>query len=151
MRSVTLFALIAAFLAVGVSPVEAHHSHASLNPDDVRMYTGRVVKYSWTMPHVFLRIDAPDENGDIVEYTVELQHPPAMARLGWSKETWKPGDRITWEGPHDRDVERHYTGMKWAETDDGTRLYTDRRCCRPSPLPDGVKWRARDQCRQSGG
>ena len=108
-------------------PASAHHSHASLNRDDVRLYQGKVVKYSWTMPHVFLQIDAPDEKGEIVEYTVELQHPPAMARLGWSKTTWKTGDRITWEGPHDRDLGRHYTGMKWAETDDGTRLLTDRR------------------------
>ena len=60
----------------------AHHSHASLNMDDVRLYKGRVTKYSWTMPHVFLRIEAPDASGNIVEYTVEMQHPPAMARVG---------------------------------------------------------------------
>ena len=105
MKSIIRIGTIAAFLIAGASPAVAHHSHASLNPEDVRLYKGRVVKYSWTMPHVFLRIDAPDEDGAIVEYTVELQHPPAMARLGWSKETWKPGDRITWEGPHDRDLD----------------------------------------------
>jgi hypothetical protein len=126
MKSATQLSLIVAFLTAVTVPTEAHHSHASLNPDDVRMYQGRVVKYSWTMPHVFLRIEAPDENGEIAEYTVELQHPPAMARLGWGKETWKPGDRITWEGPHDRDPDRHYTGMKWAEDGDGKRFYTDR-------------------------
>lgn len=105
---------------------EAHHSHASLNKDDVRLYTGRVVRYSWTMPHVFLKIEGPDEDGEIVEYTVELQHPPAMASRGWSKTTFKPGDPITWEGPHDRNLERHYTGMSWAETGDGKRLTMER-------------------------
>jgi hypothetical protein len=108
-------------------PAAAHHSHASLNMDDVRTYKGRVVQYSWTMPHVFLKIDGVDDDGKVVEYVVELQHPPAMARVGWSKTTWKPGDRITWEGPHDKDPNRHYTGMRWAETGDGTRLYTGRR------------------------
>jgi hypothetical protein len=121
-------AFAAAVLSLAVAgPVAAHHSHASLNKDDVRMYKGRVVKYSWTMPHVFMKIDGADENGNVVEYTVELQHPPAMARVGWARDTWKPGDRIIWEGPHDKDPDRHYTGMSWAEKDDGTRLYTDRR------------------------
>ena len=50
--------VVAAFLAVSTSPALAHHSHASLNKDDVRLYKGRVTKYSWTMPHVFLQIDA---------------------------------------------------------------------------------------------
>ena len=118
--------LITALLATAALPVQAHHSHASLNKDDVRLYKGRVTKYSWTMPHVFLQIEAPDEDGNIVQYTVELQHPPAMARIGWSKETWKPGDRITWEGPHDKDVDRHYTGMSWAEDGAGRKYYTDR-------------------------
>jgi hypothetical protein len=105
--------------------VDAHHSHASLNKNDVRLYSGVVTRYSWTMPHVFLKIDAPDENGNVVQYTVELVHPPGMARRGWSKATFKPGDRITWEGPHDKDLDRHYTGLEWAETADGTRLGMD--------------------------
>lgn len=100
----------------------AHHSHATLNKDDVRLYSGVVNRYSWTMPHVFLRIDAPDENGELAEYTVELLHPPAMARRGWSKAAFKPGDRITWEGPHDRNPNRHYTGLDWAERGDGVRF-----------------------------
>jgi hypothetical protein len=119
-----LLATCSAVLLIG-SPANAHHSHASLNMDDVRMYKGRVTKYSWTMPHVFLRIEAPDENGVIVEYTVEMQHPPAMARVGWSKTTFKPGDRIIWQGPHDKNPNRHYTGMHWAERGDGVRLTMD--------------------------
>ncbi|MDH3440045.1 MAG: DUF6152 family protein, partial [Gammaproteobacteria bacterium] len=127
MKAAIKLVLVSMSLVFGTAAVNAHHSHASLNKDDVRLYKGRVTKYSWTMPHVFLQIDAPDEDGNIVQYTVELQHPPAMARLGWSKTTWQPGDRITWEGPHDKDVNRHYTGMSWAEKGDGTRLGTDRR------------------------
>ena len=127
MKALMQWVILVAFVAIATTPVSAHHSHASLNKDDVRLYKGRVTKYSWTMPHVFLQIDAPDEDGNIVQYTVELQHPPAMARLGWSKDTWKPGDRITWEGPHDKDVNRHYTGMAWAEDGAGKKFYTDRK------------------------
>ena len=133
-RSCTL-TTVALFLIAGSLPALAHHSHASLNKDDVRLYKGRVVRYSWTMPHVFLKIEAPDEEGRLVEYTVELQHPPAMARSGWSKTSWKPGDGITWEGPHDKDPGRHYTGMSWAEKADGTRLGTGVDAVELAPVP----------------
>lgn len=122
---VTFLALV---LLVGITALsaQAHHSHASLNKDDVRLYSGIVTRYSWTMPHVFLKIDAPDPDGKVTEYTVELLHPPGMRRRGWSKETFSPGDRITWQGPHDRNLDRHYTGLAWAELADGTRLSMDR-------------------------
>lgn len=100
----------------------AHHSHASLNKDDVRTYRGVVTRYSWTMPHVFMKINAPDQQGVVVEYSVEMNHPPSMTKLGWSKDSFKPGDTIVWQGPHDKDPDRHYTGMIWAERGDGTRF-----------------------------
>lgn len=76
----------------------AHHSHATIDQGDVRIYKGVVVKYGWTMPHVYLKVDAPNEAGEIVEYSIELQHPPAMKGMGWDRDTFKPGDRIIWEG-----------------------------------------------------
>ena len=93
----------------------AHHSHSTINRDDVRQYSGVVTKYGWAMPHVYLKVNAPNDNGEIVEYSIEMQHPPAMKALGWSRDTWKPGDRITWYGAHDRDKDRAYTSLRWAE------------------------------------
>ena len=124
-RSAILSLAVVGSMLLVSKATEAHHSHASLNKNDVRLYSGRVVRYSWTMPHVFLKIEAPDQDGHLVEYTVELLHPPAMAKRGWSRTSFRPGDRITWEGAHDRDPDRHYTGLNWAETGDGTRLGTD--------------------------
>ncbi len=123
-RCLRFLAIVSPTLLFGAA-ADAHHSHASLNGDDIRIYSGRVTRYSWTMPHVFLKIEAPDDNGKIVEYTVELQHPPAMARRGWSKTTFSSGDRITWQGAHDKNLGRHYTGMRWAEKADGKRMGMD--------------------------
>ena len=86
---------------------DAHHSHASLNKDDVRTYSGVVTRYSWTMPHVFLKVKGQNEDGRVVEYSIEMLHPPAMAKKGWGKKSFQPGDRITWRGPHDHDPDRH--------------------------------------------
>ncbi len=102
--------------------VNAHHSHATIDRDDQRTYKGVVVKYGWTMPHVYLKVDAPDENGAIVEYSIEMEHPPAMKGKGWDRDTFKPGDRIIWFGSHDKDKSRPYTSLIWAERPDGTRI-----------------------------
>ena len=101
---------------------ETHHSHATIDADDKRTYKGVVVKYGWTMPHVYLKVDAPNEAGEIVEYSIELQHPPAMKGKGWDRDTFKPGDRIIWFGSHDKDKSRPYTSLIWAERPDGTRI-----------------------------
>ena len=116
------FLVVSAALGLFAGPVLAHHSHATIDTDDVRMYSGVVVKYGWTMPHVYLKVNAPNDKGEIVEYSIEMQHPPAMKALGWSRDTWKPGDRITWQGAHDKDKNRAYTSLRYAERADGTRI-----------------------------
>ncbi len=119
-------ALIAfAMLMLCSSVATAHHSHASLNMDDVRTFSGVVTRYSWTMPHVFLKVRGPDPDGELVEYSIEMNHPPSMAKKGWSRDSFKPGDRIVWQGPHDRNPDRHYTGLRWAERGDGKRFDMD--------------------------
>jgi hypothetical protein len=104
----------------------AHHSHASLDPDDVRVLSGVVSKYSWSMPHVYLKVMAPNPQGQTVEYSIEMLHPAAMAERGWSKESFKVGDRITWEGQHDRNKSRAYSDLTWAENN-GVRIGSESR------------------------
>jgi hypothetical protein len=114
--------------AVCMMPIvaSAHHSHANINPRDIQRHTGVVSEYGWSMPHVYLKVMAPNPRGDVVEYSIELLHPPGMLQRGWSGESFKAGDRITWEGPGDRDPNRYYSGLDWAEKGDGTRLAMDR-------------------------
>ena len=103
------------------SIASAHHSHAMLDPNDVRVLSGIVTRYSWSMPHVYLTVQAPNPAGTVVEYSIEMLHPAAMAEQGWSKTSSKPGDRITWEGEHDKNKARAYSSLNWAENN-GTRI-----------------------------
>lgn len=107
--------------------VAAHHSHANIDRSKIERHTGVVSEYSWTMPHVFLKVMAPNPEGEVVEYSIELLHPPGMLQRGWDKDSFRSGDRITWEGPADRDPNRYYSGLNWAERGDGTRLNTQAR------------------------
>tara|TARA_B100000809_G_scaffold262465_1_gene313502 strand:+ start:287 stop:1333 length:1047 start_codon:yes stop_codon:yes gene_type:complete len=103
-------------------PVWAHHSHSNIDREDIRVHSGIVSEYNWSMPHVFLRIMAPNQDGQVVEYTIEFLHPPGMVERGWSPETFQVGERITWEGASDRNPKRYFTSMSWAERADGTRV-----------------------------
>lgn len=124
--------LLAASVALLPGSGSAHHSHASLNRDDVRLYRGVIARYSWTMPHVFLKVRGADLDGNVVQYTIETLNPPAMTIAGWDRSTFKAGDEVIWRGPHDHNERRHYTGLEWIErVSDGTRYSTN-----PKALPD---------------
>ena len=96
-------------------PTLAHHSHSTIDRNDVRVLSGVVTKYGWSMPHVYLKVEAPNPQGEIVEFTIETVHPAAMTERGWSKTSFKLGDLITWEGAHHRNKARAYSSMSWVE------------------------------------
>ena len=111
--------LAAALLAPAAA---AHHSHSNLDREDIRRHAGVVTEYDWSVPHVFIRIAAPNPEGTTVEYTIELLHPPGMVERGWSPDTLTPGEHVTWEGSTDRNPGRYFTGLTWLEKADGTRI-----------------------------
>lgn len=115
-------ALPAIFAALSVPTVSAHHSHNNFNRSDIHVWSGVISQYKWAMPHVFFRARTATAEGELVEYTVELLHPPAMAETGWSADTLHVGDRITWEGAADFNPDRHFASMIWIELPDGTRM-----------------------------
>ena len=122
-----LRAIIAFAVCTGLSPsIPAHHSHASLDPDRVEIWDGVIIEYAWRSPHVYFRIRGENAAGSSVEYAVEVLNPPAMARLGWTPDSFEPGEAVRWSGNPDRDPNRYYTGMQWIEKADGSRLYGDR-------------------------
>ena len=109
-------------LLVQLSSVSAHHSHANLDRNKVIVNKGVVVKYGWSMPHVYLKVDAPNPEGKIVRYSIEMIHPPGMLERGWTRRSLKKGDLVTWSGARDRNPDRYYSGLNWLEKSDGTRL-----------------------------
>ncbi|MFT5320056.1 MAG: hypothetical protein ACI934_000186 [Pseudohongiellaceae bacterium] len=100
----------------------AHHSHANLNANDIQTHRGIVEKYGWGMPHVYIKVKAPSQSGEIVLYNIELLNPPGMLQRGWDKDSLKVGDQIIWEGSTDHNPKRYYSGLDWLEKADGTRL-----------------------------
>ena len=114
----------------------AHHSHANLNANDIQTHRGVVETYGWGMPHVYIKVNAPNSKGEIVLYNIELVNPPGMLQRGWDKNSLKPGDLITWEGTTDHNPNRYYSGLSWAEKADGTRLTMTIRPAEANPSTD---------------
>ena len=136
MWELTRVALFCFVAMMATSIANAHHSHASLDKNNIQRHRGTVTKFGWGMPHVYIKVLAPNARGEVVEYSIEMLHPPGMMQRGWRKDSLKPGDQITWEGPIDRDPDRPFTGMHWVEKSDGTRLTMDKHDSPVKPSTD---------------
>ena len=82
-----------ALAAISV-PAFAHHGNAAY--EDKRMnLKGTVTAWIWTNPHVFLKIDVKDDQGNITHWTGELVAPSNIINFGFKPDTFKPGDEVT--------------------------------------------------------
>jgi hypothetical protein len=80
--------------ALSVS-LSAHHGTASFDTGKTVTVKGTVTEYVWSNPHVLVKVDAKDENGDIAHWVLEAQNPVTQAGRGWSKNTFKAGDDVS--------------------------------------------------------
>ncbi|OFW06201.1 MAG: hypothetical protein A3I61_18720 [Acidobacteria bacterium RIFCSPLOWO2_02_FULL_68_18] len=80
-------------------PLVAHHSFAA-EYDNTKPVggTGVVTKVEWTNPHMRIYVDAPDENGVMTTWNLELGSPNSVLRRGWTRSDLKAGDKITFKG-----------------------------------------------------
>jgi hypothetical protein len=90
-----LFAAILAAALLTAASAAAHHSFAPFNTETEKTITGTVNRFEWTNPHTWLWIDVTDEKGAVVTWGVEGMSPNYLSRRGWSKNTFKPGEKAT--------------------------------------------------------
>ena len=83
-------------LLAGSFPVQAHHGTAvSYDQEAWYTVTGTVTEFRWRNPHSSLFLNVTQENGEILNYGIELPSPVLMSRsLGWNRATFKPGDTV---------------------------------------------------------
>ena len=89
----TICFVIAGLVAVSV-PLFAHHGGAAYDTDKSVIVKGTVTDYVWSNPHVFVKVDVKDDKGNIAHWIVEAQNPVSMLQIGWTKNTFKPGDEV---------------------------------------------------------
>ena len=77
------------------SPLVAHHGYVAYDTNKKVTVKGTVTQWLWSNPHCVLQLDATDEGGQAVHWLFETENPNTMARVGWTKDSFKPGDQIT--------------------------------------------------------
>ena len=96
MRKQTRIVLLTATIGFALSgPAMPHHSHTMFDHSQLVSVTGQVTKYSFRNPHVFLYVDVEEDNGETVEYWIEMSNIPNMIRRGVGSKTFQPGDVVT--------------------------------------------------------
>ena len=77
----------------------AHHSFAAeYDSDKPVQMTGTVTKVEWTNPHVHFYVDVKRDQGEVVNWNIELGPPLILRHLGWRQDSLKIGDQVTVEG-----------------------------------------------------
>jgi Family of unknown function (DUF6152) len=95
-KLVAISIAVAGLLAVSI-PLFAHHGNASYDTTKTVTVKGTVTAYVWSNPHVLLKVDAKDSSGEMLHWIIEAQNPLSQTQVGWTKDTFKPGDEVVVE------------------------------------------------------
>ena len=91
----TLTAFIATVVLAATAPLIAHHGAATFDTGKELTMQGTVTEWVWSNPHCFLKFDVMEKDGTVRHWTVETSNPPDMVNRGWSRRSFKGGEKIT--------------------------------------------------------
>lgn len=91
-RHITIALLALAIIAL---PVLAHHGNAAYDMDKTESLKATITGFEFGNPHVQVFFDTKDENGKVLHWNCEGTNPAMLSRIGWTRETLKPGDQVT--------------------------------------------------------
>ncbi len=95
MKNKHIGALLGLGLLITAAPLFAHHGNSNFDIDKKLTLKATVTDWVWANPHCWLKFDATDDKGTVVHWIAETSNPADMTNLGWSKQVFKPGDRVT--------------------------------------------------------
>ena len=101
MVAATVAVIAAAFWPACAAP---HHSFAAeFDAEKPVTLSGTVVKWEMINPHGWITIEVVGPDGKTTQWMVETSNPNGLMRLGWTKRSLNPGDRITVEAYQAKD------------------------------------------------
>ncbi len=111
--------LLAGFTVV----THAHHSFAMFDQTKTISQKGVIKEVQWVNPHVWLQLNV-EVDGQQVVYSYEGAAIPVLKRVGWLRDSVKPGDVVTVVGHPYKDGRRAGGAFNYVLLPDGKRLGT---------------------------
>jgi len=87
----------AAITLIATASAFAHHGGASYT-DEIITLEATVTEFRFVNPHVQIYFDVTNEAGEVEHWQSELTAPNRLARGGWTKNMFGPGDQIQISG-----------------------------------------------------
>lgn len=103
-------------------PAAGHHSAKIFDPETVLTRLGTVTRFDWANPHTYIYVETQNEAGEPVEWEVETDAVPILARSGWSRDSIQPGDQVLIRARPDRNRQRSHALLVSLEREDGSVL-----------------------------
>jgi len=121
-RSLVAATVACGCVLTGATALPHHSFFAEYSRDLPVTITGTVSLLEWTNPHARLYVDAPDENGEIVHWNLELGPPNGLMRLGWRRDSLAPGTVVTVEGFRSK-TEENVANARTVTLSDGREVF----------------------------
>lgn len=81
---------------VAATAAFSHHAVAMFDAEKTATIKGTVKEFTWLNPHAVLWVNADPENGEMPKlWAVEMTSPGILTRNGWTKRSFKPGDKVS--------------------------------------------------------
>jgi len=112
--------------ALGPLVASAHHAFdAEFDRELPIELSGTVTEVQWSNPHARVLVDVVDENGETINWNLELSSPNMYMRQGWSKNTLQPGEKVDVTGWRARN-DPHVGNVGTIKKEDGQELFSRR-------------------------
>jgi hypothetical protein len=106
-----------------LTPAFGHHSDAGVDMGIIVEFEGTVKDFHWRNPHVYFNVLTSRENGEQLEWELQMPSTVTMTRMGWHRDSLVNGDQImVWVHPSEDG--RSYGILEYAKKADRTLLPT---------------------------
>lgn len=92
MRTALIYSAVLVFVS---GTALAHHSQSAYTSAKTITVKTTITQFEWINPHCNIYFSAPDDNGKIQHWTLEMPPPSVQVKKGWSRKSLKPGDVVT--------------------------------------------------------
>jgi hypothetical protein len=93
---IRLLIVTTAVVALSLStPLLAHHTGATIYSEETMTLKGVVKAWLWSNPHCLLTIEVTGDDGQAVQWLLELQAPNSIFPAGYRRNSFAPGDEVT--------------------------------------------------------